>query len=421
MQPSAFDTARQAFEAGLAAQQAGQLDEAAAHYRASLAALPGRPSTLTNLGATLLAQGRPDEALPLLQQATEAAPTHAEAWAYLGEAWLAHSQPAQALQAYTRLLALPAIGSAAQPRAALRQAECLARLGRLEEAAVAADALVQRHADWGEAWLLAGSLRKDLGRFEAAAEALQQAQSLGGNADQAAYAGWLLAGLRGAHDAEAPPLPPPGYVEALFDGYAADFDRHLDELEYSAPELLLGGLVGRRYARALDLGCGTGLVGRVVRPLVDRLEGLDVSAAMLERARATGAYDGLHQAELLAHLQQRAAGSVDLVLAADVFIYVGALDAVFAAVRRVLAPGGVFAFSIEEAPSGIDFELRATARYAHSERHLGELAARHGLVAHAREARATLRLEQRQPVAGLVMWLAPAPGHFDRLSANGFS
>jgi predicted TPR repeat methyltransferase len=81
----------------------------------------------------------------------------------------------------------------------------------------------------------------------------------------------------------------------------------------------------------------------------------------------------------------------------------------------------VFAFSIEEAPSGIDFELRATARYAHSERHLGELAARHGLVAHAREARATLRLEQRQPVAGLVMWLAPAPGHFDRLSANGFS
>jgi tetratricopeptide (TPR) repeat protein len=143
MQPSAFDTARQAFEAGLAAQQAGRLDEAASQYRASLAALPGRPSTLTNLGATLLAQGRADEALPLLQQATEAAPSHAEAWAHLGEAWLAHAQPAQALQAYTRLLALPAAGSAAQPRAALRQAECLARLGQLEEAAVAADALVQ--------------------------------------------------------------------------------------------------------------------------------------------------------------------------------------------------------------------------------------------------------------------------------------
>jgi predicted TPR repeat methyltransferase len=405
MQPSAFDTARLAFEAGLAAQQAGRLDEAATQYRASLAALPGRPSTLTNLGATLLAQGHADEALPLLQQATEAAPTHAEAWAHLGEAWLAHAQPAQALQAYTRLLALPATGSAAQPRAALRQAECLARLGRLEEAAVVADALVQRHADWGEAWLLAGSIRKDLGRFETAAEALQQAQSLGANA---AYAGWLLAGLRGAHDADAPPLPPPGYVETLFDGYAADFERHLDELEYSAPEQLLAGLVGRRYARALDLGCGTGLVGRVVRPLVDRLDGLDVSAAMLERARATGAYDGLHQAELLAHLQQQAAGSVDLVLAGDVFIYVGALDAVFAAVRRVLAPGGVFAFSVEEAATDVDFELRATARYAHSARHLGELATRHGLVPQAREWRGTLRLEQRQPVAGLLLWLSPA-------------
>jgi predicted TPR repeat methyltransferase len=76
-------------------------------------------------------------------------------------------------------------------------------------------------------------------------------------------------------------------------------------------------------------------------------------------------------------------------------------------VRRVLAPDGVFAFSVEEAAADIDFELRATARYAHSARHLRELAARHGLVAQAHEARATLRLEQRQPVAGLVMWLAP--------------
>lgn len=399
MQPSAFDTARQAFEAGLAAQQAGRLDEAAAHYRASLAALPGRPSALTNLGATLLALDRPDEALPLLQQATEAAPTHAEAWAHLGEALLARQRPAEALQAFARLRALPS----ASPRAALRHAECLARLGRLDEAAAEAEALVAQHADWGEAWLLAGSLRKDLGRAEAAAAALQRAAELGTGGD---LAGWLLAGLRGARDAEVPPLPPPGYVESLFDAYAADFERHLDELEYRAPELLLPGLVHRRYGLALDLGCGTGLVGRVVRPLAERLEGLDVAAAMLDAARATGAYDALHRAELVEHLRSRPAASVDLVLAADVFIYVGDLEPVFAAVRRALAAGGVFAFTVEEAPAGVAVELRPTARYAHSAAHLDTLAARHGFVDATAPQRATLRLEQRQPVAGLVRWLS---------------
>lgn len=402
MDASAFDTASRAFEAGLAAQQAGRLGEAEARYRASLAALPGRPSTLSNLGATLLALGRAAEALALLQQACDAAPTHAEAWAHRGEALLALARPAEALQAFATLCALPA----APPRARLRHAECLARLGRLDEATAEAEALCRAHAGWGEAWLLAGSLHKDLGRPGPAIDALQRAQSLGASPELAA---WLLAGLRGARDAEAPGLPPPGYVEALFDSYAGEFEQHLEALAYCAPERLLPGLLGRRYARALDLGCGTGLVGRVVRPLVDRLEGLDLSAAMLEAARATGAYDALHQAELLDFLARQPPRSLDLVLAADVFIYVGTLEPVFAAVRRVLAADGVFAFTVEEAPAAVDWELRATARYAHSARHLDTLAARHGFTDAAPAERITLRLEQRQPVAGLARWLS-SPG-----------
>jgi len=399
MDPATFDTARRAFENGVAAQQAGRLAEAESHYRASLAALPGRPSTLSNLGAALLAQGRAAEALPLLQQASEAAPAHAEAWAHRGEALLALARPAEALAAYARLLALPS----PPPRAALRHAECLARLDRLDEALAEARALCSRHGDWAEPWRLAGSLHKDLGQPEAALAALQRATEL----DPAdALAAWLLASLRGARDAATPPLPPPGYVEALFDGYAAGFEQHLETLEYRAPELLLPGLVDRRYATALDLGCGTGLVGRLVRPLAERLEGLDVSGAMVEQARTTSAYDALHTAELLTHLRQRPAASLDLVLAADVFIYLGDLDPVFAAVRRVLAPGGVFAFSVEAAPAGAAVALLPTARYAHGRVHLEALAARHGFVQTRTPEAATLRLEQRQPVPGELWWLA---------------
>ncbi len=368
MDNAAFDTARRAFEAALAAQQAGRLAEAEAQYRTSLAAWPGRPSTLTNLGATLLALAR----------------------------------PAEALQAFGHLLALPA----PPPRAALRHAECLARLGRLEEALAEARALCRQHADWPEPWRLAGTLHKDLGQAADAITALERCLALDAGD---ALAAWLLAGLRGAHDAATPPLPPPGYVEALFDGYAAEFEQHLETLEYRAPELLLAGLIDRRYATALDLGCGTGLVGRLVRPLVDRLEGLDVSTAMIERARATGAYDALHAAEGVAHLREQAAGSLDLVLAADVFIYVGDLDPVFAAVRHALAPGGIFAFSVESAPAGTAVALLPTSRYAHGSAYLEALATRHGL-AHARAPEvATLRLEQREPVRGQLWWLsAPA-------------
>jgi len=398
MDDAAFDTARRAFEAGLADHQAGRLAEAEAHYRASLAALPGRPSTLANLGATLLARGRAAEALPLLRQASTTAPAHGPAWAHLGEALLALGRPADALLAYEQLISLPE----APPRAALRRAECLARLGRLDEALAGAQALCERHADWAEPWLLAGSLHKDLGQSAAAVTALERAQAL----EPGPLAAWLLAGLRGAHDADAPPLPPDGYVEALFDGYAADFDRHLETLEYRAPELLLPGLVARRYATALDLGCGTGVVGRLVRPLAQRLEGLDVSTAMIERARATGVYDALHAAELLAHLRQQPAGSLDLVLAADVFIYLGDLDPVFAAVRRALAPGGVFAFSVESAPAGTAVALLPTARYAHGRAYLQALAERHGLAHRQPPEAATLRLEQRQPVPGQLWWLA---------------
>src|SRR6185295_18689835 len=98
-------------------------------------------------------------------------------------------------------------------------------------------------------------------------------------------------------------------------------------LNYRAPRLLAAALVasGRRYAHALDLGCGTGLAAPELRPLADRMTGVDLSANMLAQARARGLYDTLLQADALEFLAARE-DSFDLVLAADVFIYVGALD-----------------------------------------------------------------------------------------------
>ena len=120
---------------------------------------------------------------------------------------------------------------------------------------------------------------------------------------------------------------------------------------------------------------------------------------MLDKARAVGVYDELVQGDLVEHLQTTAKYH-DLVLAADVFIYVGELAPVFAALQRVVAPGGVFCFSAEAAGDGVaTFELRPSLRYAHAEPYLRQLAADHGFEVAALHA-GTIRSDQRERVDG---------------------
>jgi predicted TPR repeat methyltransferase len=430
----AFDTARRHFAEGVAHLQAGRWSQAEASLRASLARVPGRVSTLLNLGTALLRQGRPADALAVLDQALAAAPQDADAWCQRGVACGGLGRDDDALAAAERALAL----SPGHAAAAFQRALTLNRLGRHGDALAALDALLAGTPGGGAAWRLHGqtlrslgrhaeceaSLRralaaddgdgaawsqlaqwlKDAGRDAEARDAFQRAIACG---DDAALNGYFLAAMGGA---EPPDASPHGYVRALFDSYADGFDEHLvDVLRYRAPQALADALraSGRApWQSALDLGCGTGLAGVALRPLVARLEGVDLSPTMLARARRRGIYDSLVQADVAAHLQATPGGH-DLVVATDVFIYIGDLAPVFGGVRRVLGPGGVFAFSVEEASGPAGFALRDSLRYAHTEPYLRDLALRHGLQVLSVQGLA-LREEQQQPIAGLLVVLAAA-------------
>ncbi|MBN8509132.1 MAG: F0F1 ATP synthase subunit gamma, partial [Burkholderiales bacterium] len=134
-----------------------------------------------------------------------------------------------------------------------------------------------------------------------------------------------------------------------------------------------------------------------------RIDGVDLSPPMLEQARRRGLYTALDAADLSEHLR-RTPLRYDAVAAADVFIYVGALEPVFAGVARVLAPQGLFAFSVERADEADDFVLRPSLRYAHGERGLRALAGRHGFDVLAVEP-GTIREDQRRPIDGLYLLL----------------
>lgn len=226
------------------------------------------------------------------------------------------------------------------------------------------------------AWHLYGLAQEALGHREDAATAWRQCLDL----DPADHFGARLDLARiGALPAEE--ATSEGFSGALFDSYADRFDTHLTEaLRYNAPASLKAALLrccdnaGRpfRFGTVYDLGCGTGLMGAAIREQSGFLAGCDLSPRMVERARAkttpagTPLYDKLAVAGLTSFLANRPDQSADLVIAADVFVYVGDLAPCFAQSARVLEPGGLLAFTVQS-HDGEGVVVGQDRRFAHAE------------------------------------------------------
>jgi predicted TPR repeat methyltransferase len=105
----------------------------------------------------------------------------------------------------------------------------------------------------------------------------------------------------------------------------------------------------------LDAGCGTGLVGELLRPQVRHLVGVDMSEPMLAQARQKNVYDRLHRGELMEYMTSNPR-SCDVVVSAATLIHIGKLDAVFEAVALCLRPRGLFVFTVfpnDDEPSAV--------------------------------------------------------------------
>lgn len=414
---------------GRALEMGNEVAEASLHFRTVLNIHPHHAEAHARLGHLLRQQGRVDEAISHCRHAVAADPGHAEAWNTLGALLQQQGDPREAAQCLRRALQLRPVWPTALNNFGLALKECgnlaeaaailegavdirpdhagtrtnlasvLRAMGQLDRAREQAEKAVKLAPRDSDSWVELGLIRQAQGHEDGAASAFDRATAIApdqikpwfclaescraiGQTDRAAQAyrhcltldpddshGAGL-GLALTGSADTPQRAPQAYVRQLFDEYADRFDSALvGALDYRGPALLADALNrcldGRRELAVLDAGCGTGLAAPVLRPLAATLDGLDLSPAMVAKARDRGIYDSLHEAELEQFLSRRRV-EYDLIAAADVMVYLGDLTPVLTAARGALRDDGILAFTVEKAENCDSYMLGAKHRYAHA-------------------------------------------------------
>lgn len=335
-------------------------DEALQCYHRALRLDPRHAPSLNNIATIHRTAGRFAAAADTLREALKFAPDMAEAYHNLGIC-LTHAQKHQeAIDAFRESFRLG--GDWIDP---VRVSKLLYVYGRETEAETMLVDYLERHPD------------HEPSQFQ-------------------------LAAIRG----EAVDRANDAYIQTHFDDFASSFDAVLAGLGYRAPPVIAEAMAGQLgpaepIHRILDLGCGTGLCGPLMRPYASELVGIDLSQGMLEQALSRG-YDALYVAELQDFLEKQPQASFDIIVSADTLIYLGNLVRTFAAVSHTLRPAGLFVATLEKLEDDkIDYKIDGSGRFMHSRRCIERLAAENGLTIETLREE-VMREEMGEPVKGYV-------------------
>lgn len=151
-------------------------------------------------------------------------------------------------------------------------------------------------------------------------------------------------------------LSGPDEAVSLYRDWAEVYDRDtVRELGYVAPQVTVNRFC-RHFsdteALLLDAGCGTGLAGIELRDRgFTRVDGLDISPEMLEKARQKGVYERLLEADLTRPLAVDA-DTYHAVVSVGTFTHGHVGTEGLAELIRITRPGGIICFSINEGVFG---------------------------------------------------------------------
>jgi predicted TPR repeat methyltransferase len=384
-------TARSRLREGL-----GDLSGALKDAASLVIAAPQQVESHVRLAELMLAAGRLDEAVLFAYEALKLTPQ--DPARHLDLAGIFHAQGAFAPAEELMRTAMQLAPDEVTP--VLMRMDCLMQMKR------AADAIYLGHAarrsfpndvqvlrNLGNALLLAE-------RTDEAATVFQELLLL---LPDDGYASHMLDTLKGNRPARIDP----GYIRLVYDQQAAGFDASMmEQAQYRVPGLI-GRALDRHMAgpglRVLDLGCGTGLCGLILRERAFFLKGIDLSPAMIAAAAGKALYDELEENDIAVAL---AADTrlYDAVTAGDTVCCFGDLEPLMRQVKARLRPGGLFIFSVDAAPPGTSFALASTGRFVHGRDEVRRAATAGGFAVLGIEDQ-NLRLDGKTPVKGFVVAL----------------
>jgi len=382
---------------GLLRHQRGYVDEGAGWIKKALALAPAYVDAHNNLGNIYLQTGHPELAEPCFRRVLELNPDFITVYGNIGIALRQLDRFDESIEYFMRAIALEPeeahhyqnIGNAYRSLKEYRQA-----LGFYRKS-------LELQPLNPEAYKRLVMTFYIMGELESCIEVLNQWLELEPENPTALH---LHAAYTGG---AAPARASDAYVRQTFDGFAASFDGVLKRLDYQAPFLVQTALERLQPDpaswRLLDAGCGTGLFGALVRPLVKHLAGVDLSPKMLERAEVRGIYDVLYEAELTRFFAQ-AEAAYDAISCVDTFCYFGDLSTAITAAVKALQPGGWFIFTLEESSGEADagYHLEKHGRYSHAETYVRKVLTAAGFKIIVLE-KAELRREGLDQVRGLIV------------------
>jgi predicted TPR repeat methyltransferase len=354
---------------GMMLSERGQHDQALACYRKALAVSPGFVDALNNSAVAVRRTGQTDEAIALWKKAISLRPNSVEAHVYL--------------------------------------ADTLADLGMIEEArrhALSADAL-----DIPPRPKIRYALGIALGRCGIREPAIVRLRQCADDDPQDQYGARLA--LAALDEGKAPERASDAFIDRLYAIGADRWDNAAGPYPYRGAQLVADKVSGDRLD-VLDAGCGTGLVGTLVRDRSRSLVGVDLSALMLERAKSKNVYDELHQGDLISFMLQRPQ-TCDVVTCAATLIHFGDLGPAFMAARSTLRTGGAFVFTVFPNERDADFSVAALdgfgqgGCFVHGRGYIAAAAQANGFSVQTIES-AVHEYKNALPVTGLVVVLRRA-------------
>jgi predicted TPR repeat methyltransferase len=288
---------------------------------------------------SLAEQHRFGQALPYFRHAVDLNPSNAEARSTIAFALTQLREYDEAELQFLEALKLDPRHFGARVCLGL----ALADQGKIPQAFEQADILAQSENATGFPHKTFGILLARIGCADRAKACFEKhLSSHPGDADEIAM---LLATVGG-------PLPPRAtdlQISQLYTPRADDWDRIATEPGgYQGHRLVAAALTMLNVQSSdtiVDAGCGTGLVGELLRARVRLLIGVDMSEPMLAQARRKNVYDSLHRGDLMEYMVNHPC-SCDVVVSAATIIHFGKLDAVFEAVAQCLRPRGLFVFTV---------------------------------------------------------------------------